>query len=120
MVLLTTLVKVVLVLAVLGVVGFDGISLGVGAMQTADDASAAANAAVTSYSTAHDVTAAYLAAQAVLAPGETIPASSFAMDSSGSVQLVVHRTVPTLLLQRIGPLAHYAVIAETGRASSPT
>lgn len=118
-VLLTSLVKVVLVLAVLGLVGFDGVSLGVGALHTADDASAAANAAVNSYSTSHDVTAAYLAAQAALAPGETIPASSFAVDSSGDVQLVVRRKVPTLLLQHIGPLAHYAVITESGRASAP-
>lgn len=98
------LVRLVAVFAVVGVLGFDGISLGVARFAVADTASSAALAAgrqrmtTTVPQDAYD--AAYDAAFADNGLNE-IPPADFGLGSDGSVTLTVVREVPTLVLHHV-------------------
>jgi len=113
------LTRVVVALAVLGVMLFDGISVAVGAVGAADDADTAAIAARDAWEQGHDVQKAYDAALTALAdkPTDQIPPASFSIDPSGTVTLKVRRVTTTLVLHHIGPLRHLAVVVESGSAS---
>lgn len=113
------LTRIIVVLAVFGVVAFDGISVGAGAVGAADDADTAAVAARDVWQQSHDVQQAYDAAVSSLSdkPSDSIPASSFSIDPSGTVTLKVRRQTTTLLMQHIGPLRHLTVVVESGSAS---
>jgi Tfp pilus assembly protein PilV len=108
------LTKLVVVLGVLGVVGFDLISLGSTRFQAEDHAQAAARAAVESYRSGQDLQAAYDAAVAEVAPhGDTVEASTFTVDPQGQVTLTLHRTAPTMVVEKVAPLRHWAQMTST-------
>lgn len=99
------LTKLVIVLGGLGLVSFDGISLLHTTFNAADQASTAAAAAADSYHVSHDLQKSYDAALAAVAlDGDTIETTSFTVTTDGRVHLVLHRTAPTLWLQKISPL----------------
>jgi hypothetical protein len=109
------LVKLAAFLAVVGVFGFDGIAVLTARLGASDDADQAASVAATEYRTSHNVQAAYNAAVASLPQSsESIPASTFVVQSDGTVDLVVDRQVQTLVLYRIGPLKKFTVAREHG------
>ncbi len=111
------LTKLTLVLAVLGVLGYDGVSLGVAQFAVADDASTAARAAANAYRGAPDAQAAYDAAYAEVAEsGETIDAATFRVAADGNVTLTVHRPVATLLVHRVPPLRSWTTASSTASA----
>ena len=108
------LTKLVAVLAVLGVVAFDAISLGAARFSVEDDAQTAARAAVASYRDSKDVQRAYDAALAeVSAAGSTIDAPTFVVGPDGSITLTVRTTAPTLLLEKVAPLRDWAETTAT-------
>ena len=113
------LTRIVVVLAVVGVAAFDGLSVAAGAVGTADDADNAAIAARDAWEQGHDVQKAYDAAVESLSdkPGDTVLPDSFAIDDKGTVTLKVRRTVTTLVMHSIGPLRDLAVVVESGTAS---
>jgi hypothetical protein len=114
------LTKLIVIIAVLGVMLFDALSVTAADIGAKDDASQAATVAVSEWRTSHNVQMAYQAAlDSLSSDSEQIPARDFVVNSDGSVQLVLQRTVKTLLVHRIGPLKHYAVVTAHGEASAP-
>ncbi len=117
---LSWLVKIVAILCILGVISYDGISLTHVVVSNADTANRAAFEASDTWSRTKDVHRAYDSAETyALQTGATVQRSSFAVDSDGRVHLVVHRTAPTIILRRIGPLRHYAEIWSPGTGKLP-
>jgi len=108
------LTKLAVVLGVLGLVAFDGISLVQARFQAADRATTAASAAADDYKTNHDLQKAYNAAFTTLSSGDTIETKTFQVTTDGTVTLRLHHLATTLVLQHIGPLKHYADAVETG------
>jgi hypothetical protein len=108
------LTKLAVVLGLLGLVAFDGISLVQGHFQAADRATTAAAAAADDYKVNHDVQKAYNAAFATVTGDDTIETKTFGVDQEGTVTLRLHHIATTLVIGRIGPLKKYADAAETG------
>jgi len=108
------LTKLVLVLSVIGLVGFDLVSLGASQLRAEDHAQAAARAAADSYTGPQDLQAAYDAALAeVLPDGASIDAQTFAVTADGTVTLTLHSTAPTLLVHKVSALRDYAEVQRT-------
>ena len=108
------LTKVVAVLAVLGVLGFDAISLGAARFQAEDHAQIAVRVAAESYRTGKDLQAAYDAAVAeVVEHGDTIDPQTFSVDPDGTVTLTLLRVAPTMVLEKIGPVRDWANMPST-------
>lgn len=108
------LVKVAVMAAVVVLVVIDGGSCVVARMSVTDqvkDAGLAALQAVEGQPlTPRTVERAYQAASAIAAPSATVDPdgpTGFSMTRDGAVTLTLRRSAPTLLLHRIGPLAHY-------------
>jgi len=108
------LTKLVVVLGLLGLVGFDGVALGQARFQAADRASTAAAAAAEDYKTSHDLQKAYNAAFATVSDGDTIETSTFAVTRDGAVTLRLHHQAATLLVSRIGAVKGWADAVGTG------
>lgn len=109
------LTRLVATLALLGLVGFDVVSVGVGRLQAEDRAGTAARAAVRAWSDGQDVQRAYDAAVATLedAAADTIDPQSFSVGSDGAVTLTVAHTAATTLVEKIGPLRAQATTRAT-------
>lgn len=110
------LTKLVVILGVLGVVGFDLIAVGQAHIQASDRASTAARAASDAYQSSKNVQQAYDAAFATLVDGDTIETTTFVVAQDGSVRLRLHHEAVTLLVEKIGPLASQAKVSATGEA----
>ncbi|MCW2680118.1 MAG: hypothetical protein JWM62_1519 [Frankiales bacterium] len=108
------LTKLVLTLGVLGVIGFDLVSLGAARFQAEDHAQAAVRAADESWESAKDLQTAYDAALAeVLEHGDSIDPQTFTVGQDGSITLTLHRTAPTMLVKKIGPARNWAEVDVT-------
>jgi hypothetical protein len=111
------LTKVAVVMALLGVVGFDLISMGAGRLRAEDDAQEAARIAVTSFKNDKDLQRAYEAALAHVvaegAVGSTIPPESFSVAPDGSVTLTLWHTAPTLVVEKVPPARGWATASAT-------
>jgi exosome complex RNA-binding protein Csl4 len=108
------LTKVVATLAVLGVVGFDLISLGSARFQAEDHAQSAVRAANESYRSSKDLQAAYDAAVAeVVEHGDTIDAQSFTVGPDGRITLTLRRTAATIIVEKVAPLRDWAQVEST-------
>jgi hypothetical protein len=115
------LTKVMLVMAIAGIVLFDGVSVGVARMSAQDDANTAAGAASADWKSSHNIQSAYNAATEVITnPSERVLTRGFRIDPDGTVHLLVRRSATTLLMYRIGPLKKYGVVTEPGEAAPPT
>lgn len=111
------LTRLTVVLAVLGVIGFDLVALGVGRLQAEDHAQAAARAAVRSFSQTQDVQSSYEAALAQVAedagPSAVVRPEGFTVAPDGAVTLTVEHTAATLLVEKIGPVRSWATSRST-------
>lgn len=108
------LTRLTVVLAVLGVLGFDAVAVGVGRLNAEDRAQAAARAAVRTLGETSDVQRAYEAALAEIDPlTDTIAPTSFLPATDGAVTLTVTRTSPTLVVEKVGPLRSWATSSAT-------
>ena len=108
------LTKLVVTLAVLGVIGFDLISLGTARFQAEDHAQTAVRAASEVYKTPNDLQAAYDAAYAAVAEhGDTIDAQTFSIGPDGRVTLTLRRTAATMIVEKVGPLRPWAEVERT-------
>lgn len=114
------LTKVVATLAVLGLVGFDAMSLALARVQAEDAAQQAVRAASTAYSTTRNLQTAYDAAVAEVAPaGDTIDPTGFSITPAGAVTLSLRREAATLLVEKVGPLRKYADVTRTVTGGPP-
>ena len=115
------LTKLVVVLGVLGVIGFDAISLGTARFQAEDHAQAAVRAAHESYRSTKNVQAAYEAALAEVAPhGDTIAPETFTIAPNGEISLTLHRTAATMIVEKVGPIRDWAEVETTVSARPAT
>lgn len=114
------LTKLVVTLSLLGVVGFDLISLASTRFQAEDHAQSAVRAAAGAWNGPASLQAAYDAAVAeVVVHGDTIDPSSFSVAPDGTVRLTLLRTAPTLVLEKVPPLAEHADVRRTVSATPP-
>jgi len=113
------LTRLTVTLALLGLLAFDAISLGVGKMQAEDRAITAARAAVTAYQDGKDVQRAYDAAVATLEDPavDSIDPAGFTVTSDGVVTLTVRHTASTMLVEKVGPVRHWATSTGTTSAA---
>jgi hypothetical protein len=113
------LTKLVVVIALVGVAGFDALSIGTSHLAASDDANEAAQEALSSWDGGRGtVQSAYDAAvQYADEHGERIPPRSFHIYPDGSVQLLLIRTATTMVVRHIGPLQHFQVIRAEGSAT---
>lgn len=112
------LTKLVVVLSVLGVIGFDLISLASTRFQAEDHAQSAVRAAAGAYSGPATLQAAYDAAVAeVVEHGDTIDPQTFSVLTDGTVTLTLRRAAPTLLVEKVAPLRGYADVRRTVSAT---
>lgn len=103
------LTRVVAVMAVLGLFGFDAISMASTRVTAEDHAQLAARAAAESFEQTQGLQSAYDAAlREVTASGDTIDAPSFRAAADGTVTLTLHRVAPTLVVSRIPPVRDWA------------
>ncbi len=113
------LTKLAVTLAVLGVVGFDAVSLGAARFQAEDHAQAALRAANDSWKSSKDLQAAYDAALAEVADdGDSIDPQTFTATPDGALTLTLHRTASTMLVEKIGPAREWAEVDVTVSAAS--
>lgn len=114
------LTKVVATLAVLGLVGFDAMSLGVARIQAEDHAQQAVRAAAAAYNGSRDLQAAYEAALAAVLPSaDTIDPASFTVAPDGAVTLSLRHETATLLVEKVPPLRQYAMVVRTVTGRPP-
>ena len=108
------LTRLTVTLAVLGLVGFDALSLGVGRMKAEDRAITAGRAAVSTYGESKDVQKAYEAALGTLEDAaDTIPPDAFTVATDGSVTLTVEHTASTMLIEKVEPIRDWATSTAT-------
>jgi hypothetical protein len=111
------LTRLTMILGLVGLVGFDLISLGVGRVTTEDAAQAAAGAAVRSWADTPNVQRAYEAALSELDPASgpdgTIPPESFSVAPDGSVTLTLERSSATMLVEKVPPIRSWATARAT-------
>ena len=111
------LTRLVLVIAVLGLIGFDGIALVKTNFAAADHAGSAAVAGAETYRQTKNVQQAYDAA-VVAASGDTIDPKGFTVDpTTGKVHLTVTEDAVTLWLHKVGPLKKYIVVHASADAT---
>ena len=101
---------------IIGLVGFDGVSLAQARFQAADRATTAADAAADSYATTKTLQTAFNAAYATTRDGDVIETKTFTVEPDGTVRLRLHHTATTLLLHRVKALQHYADAVGSGTA----
>lgn len=108
------LTKLVATLGLLGIVGFDLISLGAARFSAEDHAQSAARAASAAYRSPTDLQAAYDAAVAEVAGhGDAIDPQSFAVSPDGRITLTLHRTASTIVVEKVAALRPLAQIERT-------
>lgn len=116
------LTKVVVVLALAGLVVFDTMAVAVAHVSAQDDANTAAMAASDVWHAQrgqHDLQAAYnAAAGAVEGKGESVLTAGFTIDPDGTVHLRLRKQATTLMLYRLGGLKKYATVTVSGEGKS--
>lgn len=105
------LARITITLSLLGLAGFEVLSIAVTHVTIQDIGSQSADAALTSLQQQQTPQQAYQAAAAVAeGQGATIPARSFRVNTDGTVSFQLHKTAPTLVLYRISLLRKYAEV----------
>ena len=109
------LTKLAASLAVVGLVGFDGVSILSKRFTAEDHAQSAARAAVSAYRDTRSAQKAYDAALAEVAQhGETIDAGpAFVVAQDGSITLTLRTEAPTMLVEKVPPLREWASLSTT-------
>lgn len=110
------LTKLVIGISLVGVVAFDGVSIGVAHVSTVDDANSAALAASHAWqSNNHSMTIALQAAEDTAAQhGETVVDNSLTFDSDGTAHLAVQREATTLVVRHIHALRSWIEVTASG------
>ena len=112
------LTRVVVVLAIVALLGFDGVQIGLSTVQVQDQANQAATAARDSYAQHHDVAAALQAAQQTAAENNTqnsVVKGSFAVKPDGSVSIELTRPIHTVVAHHL-PVAGFKTATSGGSA----
>ncbi len=113
------LVKVVLALSIVGILGYDGVSIVHIHVIAADAADQAAMRASEEWAVSKDVKKAYVSAEiSAEEAGGTVPPKSLVIEADGTVHLKVRETATTFVLRHIGPLKKFAIINAGGKGQA--
>jgi hypothetical protein len=116
---LVTITRLFVILAIVGVLGYDGFAVMSVHVTAENDAQNAAYAASQAWHSNQNLEVAYQAAeQSVAGKHETVLTHGFSVDPDGTIHLQVTKTAHTLVFSRIGPLKHLTVVTEKGDANS--
>ncbi len=115
------LVRIVIVLGLVAVIGFDTVAIASSRFSITDDANSAAEAANYAWVQNNgNVQAAYdAAAEYADSHQETLVQKSFTISRTGEVHLTLESHATTLVVGRIGPLKKLAVTTGKGSATTP-
>lgn len=116
--------RIIVVFAVIGVLGFDTLTLTSAHLGAQEDANNAASNVAAAWQSSHTAVGAYAAAvaagQTALSHGETLVPGSVVVAPNGNVTLQVHRLAAhTLVAHDIGLLRHLVTFDATGSATPP-
>lgn len=108
------LAKIVLVMAILGVLLYDIVAISYGRVAASDDARSIAQVATEALVVNHAPAknALILAEQQADSRGVAVGKGDIVIAKNGAVTVRVHRSVATLITHHIGPLAQYSEIVE--------
>jgi thiazole synthase ThiGH ThiG subunit len=112
--------KLAVALAIIGVFGYDGVSILAVHITTSSDAANAADAASANWQQTHNVTLAYAAASAAAADHhETVLTcqTCFTIAPDNTVHVELRRDAHTLLFSRVGFLKAASIVTEPGTAN---
>ncbi len=111
------LTRLAATIALVAVIGFDGLSIGLAHVSANDDAKNAAQAASQVWQSTHGNGPQTLAAaqQVIAQHGETLVPGSLQVLSDGTVLLRIHRQASTVLVRRLGPLRSWADVLAKAR-----
>lgn len=112
-VIVSWLVRLVVVLATVGVLIFDALSVGSSRLSIEDHAATAARAAADSWAATHNKQTAFTSAweSATQADaGNQADPKSFLIDPDGQAHVSLSREAPTLVVHLVGPLRHWALV----------
>jgi len=113
------LTRLVVILSVLGVLGYDAVSVIYAQVSAADTADQAAQSASDSWTAHKNIQSAYSAAEVTAeGAGATVPPSSLVVDPDGTVHLSVRKTATTFVLHYLGSLQKVATATRAGRAGA--
>lgn len=115
------LVRLVVALTVAGVLALDGISVGVAALATTDQAAAASRAGSTGLLEGGSTQAAYDAALAAVAaeqPLAELPVDGFTVGADRSVTVTVRRQAPTFVLHHVPGSRRWLTVTATSTHSA--
>jgi hypothetical protein len=116
---LATVTWLVVVLAIIGVLGFDGFSVLSDRVKAQNDAQTAAYAASQAWHTTQNLDDAYQAAvTSVAGTGDVVLTRHFTIDSDGTAHLLLRRRANTIVLKHISAFRKYTVALEHGDANS--
>jgi hypothetical protein len=116
------LTKITVVAAIVGVVGFDGLSLLVTKFGVVDQGGLAARTASEAWKNSRDIQTAYEIAAAAASEANAaniVDTKTFRVDDDGTVHLRVEREATTLVLHRIGPLRSWTTVNEPASGRAP-
>ena len=113
-------VKLAVVLAVLGVIAFDGFSIVATYLSASDDAQTVAQAAANAYATQKTPTAALLAAEQALHKGDKLVPNSMTISSTGEVSLKIQKTAGSIVLHHFSQGKKWDLVTEAGTADPPS
>src|SRR5436190_4907588 len=116
------LTRVVVTLAVIALIAFDGIAIVTARLGVADDAQSAAEAANAAWNEHHgDAQVAYDAAAAYAEQhAEECPVKDFSVGANGLVRLRLTGKATTLFVGHVGPMKKLAEIHGSGEATTPS
>jgi hypothetical protein len=116
----SSLVKTLFWVALVGLVGFDLISVAVTQVSVRSDAQQAAQIATDTLRTTKNVDAAYAAVVAYAAKnGDTVVPSGFSTGPHSSVTVELKRTARTFIIVHLPRVSQYTVGQASGTASDP-
>lgn len=108
-------------LAVIGLMAFDTISIFATRMSLADTGSLAARAASSEWARSHDIQDAFNAAWASAtesSPGTRVDTATFTVDRDSTVHLVVRRDATTVLVGHVGWTEQWADVSVSASGRS--
>lgn len=115
------LTKLVVTMAILGLLAFDGIALVVAGFNAADQASTAASLAADDFKTSKNpAQACQVALVEAVKDGDTLNCSdpkAFQINAEGQVTVLLHRTATTLWMHRVSFLKKYTDLTGSGQGS---
>jgi hypothetical protein len=115
------LTRIIIGISVVGVLGFDALSIGVAHVSAVDDADSAALAASNAWHNAHNMPAALQAAEQTASEhGETVISTSFRVAPDGTVRLQIQRDATTLVVRHVHALHSWVTVTASGSGRSVT